>query len=53
MFKSHLIKLNHKAIKNNRNLMSTCFAHDYSGTVLAAKMCTKPIEHFIYIRFLR
>jgi hypothetical protein len=43
MFKSHLIKLNHRVLPRKNKVdnygMQPCIAPDYSATVLAAKMC--------------
>jgi hypothetical protein len=54
MFKSHLIKSNHRVQRKNEvdSNGAPFFASDYRATVLAAKMCIKPNEHSMYIRFL-
>jgi hypothetical protein len=54
MFKSHLIKSNHRVLRKNEvdTYGAPVFASDYSTTVLATKMCTNSNEHSMYNRFL-
>jgi hypothetical protein len=49
MFKSHIIKSNHRVLKKNRVDTN---APDYSAYILAAIMCSNSHEHSMYIRFL-
>jgi hypothetical protein len=54
MFKSHLIKSNHRVLRKNEvdTYGAPVFAPDYSTTVLATKICTNSSEHSNHIIFL-
>ncbi len=54
MFKSNLIKSNHRVLMKNKvdTYGAPVFAPDYGATVLAAKMSTNSHQHYLYIIFL-
>ncbi len=54
MFKSHLIKSNHRVLRKNEvdTYGAQVFANDYSAIVLEAKMCTTSNGQSMNNRFL-